>query len=94
MREVYKSLHNLTAGHSAISFFAMADPARAHPSFHPGFFPTPPLSVEASREILEEMVLPPADTPERAATFERADAWQDQLDRLFSERRTDSSARK
>ena len=34
---------------------------------------TPPLSVEGSREVIEEMSRPPADTPERRATFERAD---------------------
>lgn len=33
---------------------------------------TPPLSLEGSREVLEEMKRPPADTPERRATFERA----------------------
>jgi hypothetical protein len=33
---------------------------------------TPPLSVEGSREVIEEMSKPPADTPERRATFERA----------------------
>jgi hypothetical protein len=33
---------------------------------------TPPLSVEGSREVIEEMSRPPADTPERRATFERA----------------------
>ncbi len=49
--------------------------------------PTPRLSVEGTREILEEMARPPADTPERRATFERAQAWQDQLDRLFPSER-------
>jgi len=34
---------------------------------------TPPLSVEGSREVIEEMKRPPADTPERRRTFERAD---------------------
>ena len=33
---------------------------------------TPPLSPEGSREVWEEMRRPPADTPERRATFERA----------------------
>jgi uncharacterized protein (DUF1778 family) len=33
---------------------------------------TPPLSEEGSREVLEELQRPPADTPERRATFERA----------------------
>jgi len=35
---------------------------------------TPPLSLEGSREVYEEMARPPEDTPERRATFERADA--------------------
>lgn len=63
----------------------MADPARSSTPLEPSVFPTPPLSVEASREILEEMARPPADTPERRATFERARACQDQLDQLFRE---------
>lgn len=29
---------------------------------------TPPLSLKGSREVLEEMSKPPADTPERRAT--------------------------
>jgi hypothetical protein len=32
---------------------------------------TPPLSVEGSREVIEEMQRPPADTPERRATWKR-----------------------
>ena len=32
---------------------------------------TPPLSVEGSREVIEEMKRPPADTPERRATWKR-----------------------
>lgn len=32
---------------------------------------TPELSPEGTRELLEEMANPPADTPERRATFER-----------------------
>ena len=32
---------------------------------------TPPLSLEGSREVYEEMARPPEDTPERRATFER-----------------------
>jgi len=35
---------------------------------------TPPLSPEGVREIMEELASPPADTPERRATFERARA--------------------
>jgi hypothetical protein len=34
---------------------------------------TPPLSIEGSREVIEEMSRPPADTPERRRTFELAD---------------------
>jgi hypothetical protein len=33
---------------------------------------TPLLSVEGSREVIEEMNRPPEDTPERRATFQRA----------------------
>lgn len=33
---------------------------------------TPPLSPEGVAEIVAEMSVPPADTPERRATFERA----------------------
>jgi hypothetical protein len=32
---------------------------------------TPPLTPEGSREVLEEMSRPPADTPQRRAMFER-----------------------
>jgi len=49
----------------------MSDPARLQRPRHPSLRPTPPLSVEASVAILEEMERPPADTPERRATFER-----------------------
>ncbi len=35
---------------------------------------TPPLSPEGAREILDELANPPADTPERRATFARARA--------------------
>ncbi|HEX8696121.1 MAG TPA: hypothetical protein VF746_27135 [Longimicrobium sp.] len=49
----------------------MSDPARLQRPRHPSLRPTPPLSVEASEAILEEMERPPADTPERRATFER-----------------------
>jgi hypothetical protein len=34
---------------------------------------TPPLSLEGSREVYEEMARPPEDTPERRATFELVD---------------------
>jgi hypothetical protein len=32
---------------------------------------TPPLSLEGSREVLDEMARPPKDTPERRRMFER-----------------------
>jgi hypothetical protein len=35
---------------------------------------TPPLSIRGSREVFAEMALPPADTPERRATFDRVRA--------------------
>jgi hypothetical protein len=35
---------------------------------------TPPLSAKASEEVREELRNPPADTPERRTTFDRADA--------------------
>ena len=35
---------------------------------------TPPLSLEGSREVFEEMARPPEDTPERRETLERARA--------------------
>lgn len=44
---------------------------------------TPVLSVEGSREVIEEMSRPPADTPERRATFERAKAMRPFVRRLF-----------
>ena len=47
--------------------------------------PAPRLSVEGTREILEEMARPPADTPERRATFARVRALQPHMDRLFRE---------
>jgi len=36
--------------------------------------PTPPLSSEGMIEVLAELEAPPADTPERRATFARARA--------------------
>lgn len=36
---------------------------------------TPPLSIEGSREVLEEMGRPPADTHERRRTLEMAARW-------------------
>lgn len=47
--------------------------------------PTPRLSVEGTREILEEMARPPANTPERRATFERVRMLRPHIDRLFRE---------
>lgn len=38
--------------------------------------PTPPLSLKGSREVLEEMSKPPADTPERRRMFEIASRWR------------------
>ena len=46
---------------------------------------TPPLSVEGSREVIEEMKRPPADTPERRTTFERADRMAPAVDRLLQQ---------
>jgi hypothetical protein len=37
---------------------------------------TPPLSPKGSREVLEEMSKPPADTPERRRTWAIADRWR------------------
>src|ERR1044071_5260813 len=37
---------------------------------------TPPLSLKGSREVLEEISKPPADTPERRRTLERAKRWR------------------
>jgi len=47
---------------------------------------TPPLSIEGSREVIEEMSRPPADTPERRATLERARAMRPLVRRLFEEK--------
>lgn len=41
------------------------------------------LSVEGTREILEELKNGSPDTPERRATFEGAAAWREKIDRLF-----------
>jgi hypothetical protein len=35
---------------------------------------TPPLTLRGSKEVLEEMSRPPADTPQRRAMFERVRA--------------------
>ncbi len=42
---------------------------------------TPPLSDEGSREVEEEMRRPPADTPERRATFTRVREIRESLKR-------------
>jgi hypothetical protein len=41
---------------------------------------TPPLSLEGSREVIEEMERPPADTPERRRMFELADEMADAVE--------------
>lgn len=43
--------------------------------------PTPPLSDEGSREVEEETSRPPADTPERRATFARVREIRENLKR-------------
>jgi hypothetical protein len=63
----------------------MSEPARSQPPRHPSLEPSTPWSVEASREIFEEMARPPADTPERRATFKRAAEWRQKIDRLFED---------
>ena len=49
---------------------------------------TPPLSIEGSREVIEEMSKPPADTPERRRMFELMDevrpAFERCLERIAS----------
>jgi len=44
---------------------------------------TPPLSIEGSREVIEEMKRPPPDTPGRRATLERARAMRPLVRRLM-----------
>lgn len=41
---------------------------------------TPPLSRKGTQEVLEEMKRPPADTPERRATFELVDEMEKHID--------------
>lgn len=43
---------------------------------------TPPLSLEGSREVKEEMSRPPEDTPERRRTMERVRAMEERLKQL------------
>jgi hypothetical protein len=45
------------------------------------------LSVEGTREILDELKNGSPDTPERRATFEGADAWRERIRRLFDKDR-------
>lgn len=47
---------------------------------------TPPLSIEGSREVIEEMSRPPADTPERRATFERAKQMHRFVEAMFNKK--------
>jgi hypothetical protein len=47
---------------------------------------TPPLSVEGSREVIEEMKRPPPDTPGRRATLDRARAMRPFVRRLMQPR--------
>lgn len=63
----------------------MSKPARSEPPEYPSLDPPGPWSVEASREIFEEMARPPADTPERRAMFERMREWRPQIKKLFDE---------
>ena len=44
---------------------------------------TPRLSVEGSREVIEEMNRPPADTPERRRMFELARQMRPFVERVF-----------
>jgi len=44
---------------------------------------TPPLSLEGSREVIEEMKRPPADTPERRRMFELMAEVRPAVDRLL-----------
>ena len=44
---------------------------------------TPLLSVEGSREVIEEMKRPPADTPQRRRMWEIADRMQPHVDRIM-----------
>jgi hypothetical protein len=44
---------------------------------------TPPLSIRGSREVIEEMSRPPADTPERRRMWEIADRMQPHVDRIM-----------
>jgi len=47
--------------------------------------PTPPLSPEGMAEVVAELEAPPADTPERRATFALARAAAPLVDRVIAE---------
>jgi hypothetical protein len=49
---------------------------------------TPPLAPEGVAEIIAEMNNPPEDTPERRATFERARAASELVQRAINRART------
>ena len=49
------------------------------------------LSVEGTREILDEIENGPRDTPKRRATLARAATWNDAIDRLFSSERKNAA---
>ena len=50
--------------------------------------PTPPLSPEGVQEIIEELSRPPADTPERRATLDRARSLQFLVDQAIADELT------
>lgn len=47
--------------------------------------PTPPLSPEGVQEIIDELSRPPADTPQRRATLDRARALQFLVDQAIAD---------
>ena len=47
---------------------------------------TPPLSVEGSREVIEEMKRPPPETPERRRMFELMEETRPAVDRMLQRR--------
>ncbi|HEY7769179.1 hypothetical protein [Longimicrobium sp.] len=52
------------------------------------------LSLEGWRELMDEMSKPPADTPERRATFERVRMMRAVRERLEQEERACTEARR
>ena len=48
---------------------------------------TPPLSIKGSQEVIDEMTRPPADTPERRATWALAREMQKHVDRVLRRER-------